>query len=352
MRNAGLYICGIISLLICSCEKSGIAVQDVELLPEYGYIRFSTDVATKAPMIENLRNNNFGVMGYVYDSDWATARALEEPDLFYQELVSCDENGVCSYEGLEPWNVDKVYSFFGYYPYNGNGIVTSGKNDKNMPVVTYTLPLSTGSEVNPASMHDLMTAYSIDQTARGTGSVAFTFQHRLFCIEVISQNFNEDVAASGNSQGKDSDVKISDLKLKIDNIAWSSVTVPMQKGDSEPVKTEFTGGAVTFDLSGGGTVTVPSFDDSPNSVRVSGDEYVMLVPQDNSADGKELTGTVSFTLEDSDGSESKEIGFSSDLNFQEGKKYSVIINFTGETIVIIVAESGSWEPHSVNYDFE
>ena len=57
----------LLALAIASCEKPSLeSPTDVELVPEAGYIRFSTGVATKAPMIENMRGRNFGVLGYFY----------------------------------------------------------------------------------------------------------------------------------------------------------------------------------------------------------------------------------------------------------------------------------------------
>ena len=244
----------LLALAIASCEKPSLdSPTDVELVPEAGYIRFSTGVATKAPMIENLRGKSFGVFGYTYgySTKWDNAKALARPQLFYNQVVACSGEGVCTYdinssvEGnqLKPWDLSQKYTFFAYYPMvaQGNGISTSGAGAVGMPTVTYTLPLKSQGEgeVNPDTLQDLMTAYAVDKTA-GDGKVGFTFQHRLFCIEVLSQNFNTTkMVKDKNENGEDieveidADEKISDLTLTIDNLAYQSLTVPMMKGDIE-----------------------------------------------------------------------------------------------------------------------
>lgn len=358
-----------------SCEKPSLeSSTDIELIPEAGYIRFSTGVATKAPIIQNLRGQNFGVLGYNYgySTKWSVARPLATPDLFYNLPVNCAaENGVCTYDinasedgnQLKPWDLTKKYSFFAYYPManNLNGVSISAQTAVNMPAVTYALPLKSQSEgeVDPDALIDLMTAYAIDKTA-GDGTVGFTFQHRLFCIEVLAQNFNTTntiTNADGTTTDIDADETISNLKLTIDNLAYKGVTVPMMKGDSAPVKVASDKGAVDFRLlSESESVKIPSHDESEGAVSLSGvggDKVMMLVPQDASGNNQELTGRLSFDLTNSVGTkETVTREFTSDINFQEGKKYTIVVSFTGKTIVIALAESGAWEPYSVNYEFE
>lgn len=352
-----------------SCEKQSYEPSnDIELIPEAGYIRFSTGVATKAPIIQNLRGKTFGVLGYNYgySTRWDVARPLAKPEVFYNLEVACDAgNGVCTYDSapedgiqLKPWDLTRKYSFFAYYP-KVDGISVSGQDAVNMPTVTYNLPLvgnADGDEVNPDALHDLMTAYAIDKTA-GDGTVGFTFQHRLFCIEVLAQNFNETNTvedSEGNNVEIDADETISNLKLTIDNLAYKGITVPMMKGDSNPVTVANDLGAVDFRLLfGNESVEVPSHDENAGAVSLSGDNIVMLVPQNASGTGAELKGRLTFYLTNSQGTtESVTREFTSDLNFQEGKKYTIVVSFTGKTIVIAIAESGAWEPYSVNYEFE
>jgi hypothetical protein len=93
----------------------------------------------------------------------------------------------------------------------------------------------------------------------------------------------------------------------------------------------------------------------------------MLIPQDASGTNAKLKGTLSFVTTDANGntlsyslSESEvetanlkhAPKFESDLNFEEGKKYTIVLSFTGKTVVIAIAEAGSWESHTVTYEFE
>lgn len=366
----------LIAVAFASCEKPSVeSSTDIELIPAAGYIRFSTGVATKAPIIENLRGKSFGVLGYSYgfNSNWDIARPLATPELFYDLTVVCAaENGVCTYDmnnlpedgnQLQPWNLAKKYSFFSYYPMSSsdNGISISGQNAVNMPTVTYSLPLKsqTSGEVDPDDLQDLMTASAIDMTA-GVGLVGFTFQHRLFCIEVLAQNFNtENIIENedGTTTSIDADEYISNLKLTIDNLAYQEITVPMMKGDELTQSTVVANsyGAVDFRLlESSEEVKVPSHDEGAGVVSLSGTDgskIVMLVPQD--ASDTKMTGSLSFNLKNSVGTEvTVTRNFESDINFQEGKKYTIVISFTGETIVIALAESGAWEPYPVNYEFE
>ena len=358
----------LLAAAFASCEKPSLeSSTDIELIPEAGYIRFSTGVATKAPIIENLRGSQFGVFGYSYSlsSDWATARPLAKPNVFHKLEVNCDVNGVCTYDNdprtpdtddLEQWSLGSKYSFFAYFPMT-TAVTVTDQNTVDAPRITYNLPLGT-SPIDPDNLIDLMTAYSIDQTAKGSGQVDFTFQHRLFCISVLAQNFNNDVEEDGNVT-TEADQTISDLKLTITNLKYTALTVPMQKGDGkiDPVYTPKSVDSdqkpvpfsATFDLSSSGsqTITVPSHDDYTGKTLLSGEKNVMLVPQ-NATDNP-LTGSVSFKL--ADGTE-KICTFTSRLNFQEGKKYNIVISFTGDTVIVSVAEAGAWEPHPVQFEFE
>lgn len=369
MKKISTYMLMLFATALVSCEKQSYEPSnEIDLVPEAGYIRFSTGVATKAPIIQNLRGKSFGVLGYNYgySTRWDVARPLATPEVFYNLPVVCAENGVCTYDlntsqdgnQLQPWDLTKKYSFFAYYPVASN-ISISSKTNVNMPTVTYNLPIvgnANNAEVNPDDLQDLMTAYAIDKTA-GDGTVGFTFQHRLFCIEVLAQNFNTTntiVNTDGISTEIDADESISNLKFTIDNLAYKGLTVPMMKGDSNPVKVANDLGAVDFRLlSSNESVKIPSHDENAGAVSLSGDNIVMLVPQDASGTNPELTGRLTFDLTNSLGTtETITREFTSDLNFQEGKKYTIVISFTGKTIVIALAESGAWEPYSVNYEFE
>ena len=346
MKKIYTYLLALLAVVSVSCEKTGIdSSTEVDLGPNSGFIRFSTKVATKAPILTDLKGNHFGVLGYdySYSTNWETARALARPTVFYDQKVSCDSDGVCMYDlnpsldgnQLKPWVLASRYAFFAYYPQktNTNGITISGEEMTNTPTVNYVLPLS-DNPVLPEKLCDLMTAYSVDETVGG-GTVGLTFQHKLFCIEVLAQNFNNTPES------------ISELTITIDNLKYQSITLPM-KNDPETsiVYGELPKNQQTkvFRLVGNGdsSVTVPA-----NSGVVSMSEgalanrKIMLIPQNEG-----IKGRITVSGED----EAYEFSFPNEM--KEGRKYNLVINFTGSTIVIAKAEAGAWESVTVEHEFE
>ena len=344
MKKIYTYLLALLAVVSVSCEKTGIdSSTEVELAPQGGYIRFSTKVSTKAPLLTNLRGTNFGVLGYkyTYSTNWETARATAAPSIFYDQTVRCDSDGVCTYDintidagdQLKSWELTSKYAFFAYYPQkNGtNGITISREEVTNTPTVNYVLPLS-DNPVLPENLCDLMTAYSVDETAGG-GTVGLTFQHRLFCIDVLVQNFN------------DKDESISNLTLTINNLKYQSVTLPM-KNDPETT-------VVYGELPNNQKIKVfRLIDNDDDPVTVSGnsgqislsegdlvDRKIMLIPQNEG-----IKGTVTFA--------EKNYDFSFPNEMKEGRKYNLVINFTGSTIVIATAEAGAWESVEVKHEFE
>lgn len=355
-----------LAVMTASCEKAPVdnTSTGIELVPPLGYISFRTNVATKTPIITSLKGQTFGVFGFSYSNttDWGTARAVASPDIFQNMAVTCDENGVPSYDTdagvagnqLTPWNLLKLYSFFAYYPYGNSNVVFNNELKTDLPIVTYTLPLGS-NPVNPDDLVDLMTAHAIDHDPIKDAVVSFNeeyteggpvakFQHRLFCIEVVSQNFNDDT-----------NELIMNPKLVISNLKYQSISVPLQRGDSKfsPTMVERPTGSgnVTFDITETAnaeiTVYAQNAPEYTGPVAVSGTKNVMLIPQET------MDGEVVFELYNSETRvwESKSQPFESKINFEEGKKYTLSVNFTGDAIVIVLSEAGSWEPFSVNYEF-
>lgn len=378
MKKLIKYAIICLACLALSCEKSpvGTASTGIELLPPLGYITFNTDVATKAEIVNSLKGKSFGVYGFSYSNstDWGTTRSVAFPDVFHNMEVTCDaQTGVPSYDAdsetsgmqLTPWNLLRYYSFFAYYPY-GNPYVVGSEMKNDVPTVTYSLPLS-DNPVNPDNMIDLMTAHAIDRSPVKSAVVGFNeeysdgapvceFQHRLFCLEVMSQNFNDNT-----------NERIRNPKLVIDNLKYSQITVPLQKGDSKYFVTVLErpadSGSLIFDVSGvnggaGGTDATEIVVYAQNSaeytgpVSLSGSRNVMLIPQER------LSGMITFELYDNDSTSatyqqwvSFAQEFESKITFEEGTKYNLSVNFTGDAIVIVLSEAGSWEPFTVNYEF-
>lgn len=155
---------------------------------------------------EALRYGSFkegdkvGVLGYceaenlgvdISSSPWDTKKPFCTPDVFYNQKLTYQGEGLWSYiwdgtgnvGGIHPWikdNEDYTYSFFAYYPYveissytnkgdipnNGGTITLSGENEKDNPTITYTMPhdgnSASGSKLEWKNIPDFMLAYRVD----------------------------------------------------------------------------------------------------------------------------------------------------------------------------------------------
>lgn len=343
------YIIACLALVSTSCEKV-IHEQEENLLPPEGsgYIKFTTGVESRAPIITDMKGKSFGVIGFTYPEyqTWSSARSLDEPDLCHNLQVNCSAVNVCTYDIDKNtndnqymfWDLMNHHTFFAYYPIasQDNGVTISPATQTDTPFVKYTLPLTADEKtgtVNPEKLMDIMTASSIDQTVRN-GNVKLQFHHRLCCIDVVARNYNEDTQT------------ISDLRVTINGIQYTKVQIPMHKGDTKfsPDPSGTAPGPVQFAiLSNEESVSV-----TKNEVKsISSDENraknIMLVPQTES-----LSGEVTFKKN----GESVEESFSSDFTFEEGKKYSIIISFTGDDVVVLMVQAGLWDDEEVTYEFE
>ena len=203
----GLYISILMAVaaLFSSCEQEYTAGTDWGDFDIFrGYMQFSTGVSSRAQLATNLRGREFGVFGYQYNTTttWQYAKATATPNVFYNQKVECDANGRCNYDinntpadgnQYKQWE-ESHYSFFAYHPYGGSGITFSTQNDVNTPMLTYTYEwLKNSSQridaTTSSDIFDLMTAEHID--ADGSTNVGLDFKHRLFAIEVLANNYNE-----------------------------------------------------------------------------------------------------------------------------------------------------------------
>ncbi len=196
-----------LSFVACEQEVQRTYPDNGELPIFRGYMQFSTEVSTRSDLATNMRGRDFGVLGYSYSytTDWDAAKKLATPDIFYNQQVSCGDNGICTYDidnnslngnQLKPWDAIKWYTFFAYSPYDGEGISLSADTATNTPYLTYeyawldkALQDDTIDLHNEPSMFDLVTAQAIDHD--GLSNVGLNFKHRLFAIEVLANNYNE-----------------------------------------------------------------------------------------------------------------------------------------------------------------
>ena len=397
MRNF-IYIILAAALLATSCEKEPLASYPDGSLPiHHGYMKFSTGVSTRAQLVTDMKEKKFGVLGYKYSSttNWATAKAIAIPNTFYNLEVSCAENGTCTYDAY-PSDNDKNYkeweegnySFFAYYPYtdknNGIGISLSAENATNTPMLNYTYPwLDPKDEDNwyvkgftsmdnkgkvqnfdlvnlcdaSAPVYDLMTAEAIDVNGTGAGTVGLDFKHRMFALEVLANNYNE------NSEGTfDARQSITGLVLTLEGLKHSSMSIPLstQSDEIDPTYGGTMPDKYSFLISDPmNTVVIPAFNETMDgrgegvatSISKLGGRngnagYLMLIPQTTG-----LVGQLNWTqLANFPGTIST--SFTSNIEFKPGKLYQLYINYVGSGITIALIEAGAWDVHDVEHKFE
>ena len=380
-------------LLAISCEQPEQPSINLGELPIHrGYMQFSTGVSSRAQLAESMRGRSFGVLGYKYSATttWETAKVLATPSVFYNQKVTCADNGICSYDAypsddnkdFKEWE-EGNYSFFAYHPYGGTGISLSSKSATNTPTLTYTY-----GWLNPtnqdgwfvtdfqtmdnkgntkkfnvvnlcdssAPVFDLMTAEAIDVNS-SDGSVNMNFKHRMFALEVLANNYNE------NTEGTyDARQSITGLVLTLTGLQHSTMTIPMsmQSGEAAPVYNGTAPGTRSFLISDPmQTVIVPAFNEiyegrgegiatsvSKLGGRNGNAGYLMLIPQTTG-----LSGSLNWIeLSNFPGTISTE--FSSNIEFKAGTLYQLYINYVGSGITIALIEAGAWEVKDVEHNFD
>lgn len=227
-----IYIVFAATLFVTSCEQEQPVMNNGNgKLPIFnGFMQFSTEVSTRSQLATDMKGKAFGVIGFEYSktSSWTGAKSTTSPNIFYDLRVDCDaNNGTCTYDWEnptqggkkpKPWG-DYRYAFFAYHPYAGAGISLSPRTATNTPTLTYTYDWLNPTD-NPSwlildydvdrdgndndevidvtvagnPVFDLMTAENVDATGSSNGGrVAFDFKHRLCAIEVLANNYNENI---------------------------------------------------------------------------------------------------------------------------------------------------------------
>ena len=370
----------------------------------YGYMQFSTEVSSRAQLVTDMKGKSFGVLGYKYSAttNWATAKPVTAPmsDFYNLKVESVNENGSYKYNydaypdtnderSLKEWE-EGNYSFFAYHPYTDEntttGITLSTSATTNTPTLTYTYGWLNGSgkdwfkdsysTVNTKNevvklnavvrlyhkdvpVYDLMTAEAIDVNGTGSGTVGLNFKHRMFALEVLANNYNE------NTEGTyDAREYISGLVLTLKGLKHSSMIIPMsmQGGEEAPsydgIEPEPGTGTRNFLISDPEEfVMVPAFNETyegrgegvPTSISKLGSNnggYLMLIPQTTGLEGtlywKELSNFPGTVATD----------FTSTIEFKAGRSYQLYINYVGSGITIALIEAGAWDIHDVEHKFE
>lgn len=402
-----IYIIISAVLFATSCEKVQPNGENAKLPIFRGYMQFSTGVSTRAQLVTSMKGKSFGVIGYQYSntSFWDWSKSITAPSTFYNQRVNCDANGVCTYDyenssasyGDNPkqWD-DYRYAFFAYHPYGGSGISLSSQSETNTPTITYgygwqnetgTINLCSENILN----FDLMTAEAVDVNGSGTGRVPLDFKHRMFALEILANNYNENtyeyivdgngdyvLDAQGNKQflldnegnkiiAESAQQQITNLTLTLNGLTNTSMVIPlsMRAGEDDPVYTKGNVGERKFKISDE-TVIIPAFNETTDDGRGEGvatsishmgsvnGGYLFLIPQEGSDSG--ITGTLDWVeleyFQQANGNEGVNTEFNSTMEFKPGKLYQVYINFVGSGITITLIEAGNWDVLDITHTFE
>lgn len=400
------YILLAAALLAISCKQEQPTIDFSKLPVHYGYMQFSTDVASRSHLAESMRGKNFGVIGFKYSetSNWGTSKSTATPgDWFYNVKVGCNSDGICSYGEPKQWE-DNNYAFFAYHPYNGAGITLSGTDKVNTPTLTYEYAWNSNSGTinlcdTNSPVFDLMTAESIDANGKGSGRVDLEFKHRLFAFEVLVNNYNENVweyevdekgdfildedgnkiiktDADGNNiiaEGGSARQEITNLTLTLEGLKYNQMVIPMsmQDGEDAPIYDGNIEGTPKFKISED-TIVIPAFNETfkqtfngeteevgagvATSISKYGSKnggYLFLIPQEGTSTG--ITGTldwVELKYFQQDGGEVANT-FESTIDFEPGILYQIHINFVGNGITIALIAAGNWDSDgNVTHTFE
>lgn len=380
MRKYIKYITIVSIFMTISCQKQPYSPDGTDA--QSGVISFSSCVNTKAPIIEDLNSQSFGVYGFLFSNTtrWNTAKKKTAPNVFLNQLIENDNNGICSYtytpiidangntldydtliSSQLPWDLNQSYSFFAYYPYSAfnqsnTSIVPSTHSYKEgdnlvyeygVPYIIYTLPEPVNGQVDPDRLLDIMTARRIDYSATMGTEVRFTFDHRLFCIDIYGHNFTSETYS------------ISNLEMTISGIQYNKYKIYMDKDDKEFISQPSaenwsTDHELKCSIIGDSGVSLsPGAESTP----LSRDKNIVLIPQNSSLSGVDgLNVTIDFTKSSIKDGEIVSTDYSLEttynVDFKEGKKYSITINFTGTDVILVKGEAAAWESKDVTHTFD
>ena len=341
-----------------------------------------------------LDENGNQVTEEYHDSPWDTKKEFAEPEVFYNQMLEYQDNGVWTYNwaesgnigGLHPWHEeddDYTYSFFAYYPYaqgtprnderqitingvNMGSIKLSGETSKGDPTITYTmahnLGSSDGSGCNWWVVPDFMLAYRVDHK-HADGSVHLNFRHIFSAIEFEVNNYNrygitlEDFyfgGGDGNSSsrtagfyhsvtvtGQENDYTVSEGDIYIGRFKL----VGRQNNEDEHILTDLPCPAATEDA--GGNI-IPS----TTSLAYNGKSITLFfIPSKTGAlttdDNESLYVRLGFTVDTGgtigDSSDKKRIIDFGNQSFQPGVRSIFSINVIGSDIYVQVRSDGTWE---------
>lgn len=328
-----------------------------------------------------------GVLGYApagrtqenefSTSDWDTKKPFARPEVFYNEPLTYQGDGVWNYGwstgegnptgGLRPWydDPDWTYAFFAYYPYaevsgySNEGTIyaedgrtemgtieLSGENKTGDPTITYTLPYENSRNpsnnlLNWEAVPDFMLAYRVNHR-EADGAVSLDFRHLLCAFEFEINNYNPQP------------VDITSLTFTVTN-AYKSVTVTGQESGYS-VGDDTYSGYFNIISSRGDHFTCPAAQTdaegnvtSPATVKLttdldagSDDPIDLLFITDHEGKLTQNSGPCTINI-DTDLTAAKTMNIHGEASFQAGVRSIFSINIVGNDFILQMRPTDNWE---------
>lgn len=362
--------------LAAACQKETVAPAGAGYSTEAILFTTPYTVSKSAAMRDGdfIEGDKVGVLGYCkatglngedYSaSEWDTKKPFATPEVFYNQELMYEDNGVLSYNysgdnavgTLRGWYNDEpdyTYAFFAYYPYaqlGGNrgtiyaedgrtsmGTITlSGENATGDPTFIYTMPYrsnsSTSTLLNLDRVPDVMLAYTVNHR-HSDGAVSLKFRHMLCAFEFEINNYNEEP------------VEITSLVFRGENF-YKSFTITGQKQDYTPNDDRYSG---QFQLLSEGKPLVCPPALETDGVIVPGKAIVSLDGSDDpidllfipDADGKITAGICSVSVQ-MEGERERTQNVRDGMSFRPGTRSIFSINIVGDNFVIEVRADNAW----------
>lgn len=313
-----LAIC-LLATGLAACTQN----EEISSLENQKAITFDTyvgrDAATRASVIDetDLQEDGFGVFGYYTPGDWTTSAT---PNFMYNQKVSGQDWG---YEPLKYWPADGMISFFAYAPY-GTGTL-SANTVAGTPTLAYSVP------ANIAEQKDLLVAGA--QKNKTGNTVSFTFKHALSRI-----GFGVKLA-DGSAVDNQTTIAFSSIALTANFDSSNTLTLDLDGSDNVQWGTPTPATDVTYTLSDTNIETIASLSTTTAPIN-NESSYLMVLPQDFTVSGKEMSITANFSLSTEDdkldgGEFTANYSFTGKvaLNLEAGKAYTIVLVLgkTGDT---------------------
>ncbi len=310
-----LAIC-LLATSLAACTQN----EEISSLENQKAITFDTyvgrDAATRASVIDvtALQDAGFGVLGYYTETAWAETAT---PNFMYNQKVSGQDWG---YEPLKYWPATGKISFFAYAPH-GTGTL-SANNAAGTPTLIYTVPATI------AEQKDLLVAGA--QKDKTGNTVNFTFKHALSRI-----GFGVKVA-DGSAVDAETSIAFSSIALKADFNSGNTLTLDLDADEDVQWGTPTTATNVTYTLNNTDDTTdniadITSLTTTTTAINNTS-SYLMVLPQDFTASGKEMSITAKFSLSTKDnklsgGEFTADYEFTGKvaLNLKAGKAYTIVL---------------------------